>query len=182
MIHADIGDDGEDRGDDVRTIESPAQSHFYDGYIDVLRYKIAESECGHCLEERRLCGIQEIPILLDECDYFRFRDRCSVHAYPFAQIHQMRAGIETYFESRSLQDGCYQMGGRTFSVRTRHMYCTQMFMRISDVRHQLQCVLQTGLVSSCADLMKRRTGGIQIVYRFLITHSLLTTLKFKMLS
>ena len=59
MVHPDVGDDRQDRGDDIGAVESATQPHFDDGDVHILVCKILEGHgCGH-LEEGGLEGFDE---------------------------------------------------------------------------------------------------------------------------
>ena len=54
-----IGDDGEDRFDNIGAVESTAKSYFDDSNIHVHLCEIFECHSGGYLEERRLQGLDE---------------------------------------------------------------------------------------------------------------------------
>ena len=175
MVHTDIGDDGENGCQHIGAVESSSESHFDDRYVHLLRNEICKRHRGHGLEERGLSLVQKRLVLRDKPRYFFFGDRRAVDADAFGQRDQMRAGVESHFVSRGLEDCSNEMGGRTFAVRACHMYRAQLLVRVTQMRHETECVLQPRLVRRASHHVKWRTRRVQICYCFAIIHQLFST-------
>ena len=160
VIQTDIRDDGEDGSEDVGAVEPSSESHFNDCNIYLLRYKIGKSHGGHGLEERGLCLVKKCAVCLNKLRHFALGNRYSVDADPFGEGDEMRAGVQPHFVTRGLQHSGDEMGCRALSVGACHMDCPQFLMRVADMPHEPERVLQTGLVRCRAYQMKRRPRTI----------------------
>ena len=90
MVKADVGDERDDGRDDVRAVETSAQSHFHDGDVDILLSKILERHRRGNLEERGSDGLEKLLSFLHEVDDIFLRDGLSVYTDALAEIDQMR--------------------------------------------------------------------------------------------
>ncbi len=59
MVETDVGDDREDRGDDIGGIEASAHADLDDSDVDLLPDKIVESKAGSHLKKRKMMGVEE---------------------------------------------------------------------------------------------------------------------------
>ena len=59
VVETDVGDNADQRLNDVGAVQSSAQSHFYNGNIDFLFLEILESHCCSDFKERRMQRFKE---------------------------------------------------------------------------------------------------------------------------
>ena len=93
MVKTDVGDDGEDRGDDVGAIQSASQSNFCDGDIYLLLGKILKCQGGGQFEERTVQWLEEVAFLLHEVDDILLWDALAVYTDALTEIHEMWGGV-----------------------------------------------------------------------------------------
>ena len=125
VVETDISNDAQIRMNDVCTVQTAAQSHFYDGYIHFFIGKITKCHGGSQFEERRMQRFKEIPFFFYKIHYIFFRYRLSVYADALAEIYQMRRSIKPHTISGFLQYGGQRMRTRAFAVSARHMNCAE---------------------------------------------------------
>ena len=109
MIHADIGNDGEERRKHIGAVESSSKTYFDHGNVHFLRCKIRECHSGEGLEERRLQFVEKRAVLFYKPRHFFFCDRSAVDTDAFCERDQMGAGVEAYFISGGLEGSGNQM-------------------------------------------------------------------------
>ena len=90
MVKADVGDERDDGRDDVRAVETSAQSHFYDCDVDILLSEILKRHRRGNLEKRGSDGLEKLQSLFHEIDDIALRDGLTVHPDALAEIDQMR--------------------------------------------------------------------------------------------
>ena len=59
VVKADVGNDGEGGGDDIRAVQSSTHASLNDSDIHSLVRKILKRHCRHQLEKSRLQGLEE---------------------------------------------------------------------------------------------------------------------------
>lgn len=89
VVEADVGDDAQQRTDDVGAVEPSAESHLDDGDIDLLLLEIEEGHGRGELEERGMEGLEEGALLLYEVDDALAGDGLAVDADALAEVDQM---------------------------------------------------------------------------------------------
>ena len=93
MIEADVGNDAQNRRNNIGAIQSPAQTDFNHGYIHLLFGEILESHSGSQFKKRRLNRFEKRFMLGYELHDKLLGSRLSVHFYPFAEIQKMRRSV-----------------------------------------------------------------------------------------
>ncbi len=125
VVEADVGDDGDERLDDVGGVEAAAESDFEDGDVDVLLGVEAEGDGGEELEEAgrvgEFAGGDEFGGAgVDEREEagevvvgnLGELGRCAGgDANALGGAEQMRRGVEAGFEARGVEDGGERGGG-----------------------------------------------------------------------
>lgn len=94
VVESDVGDDAHDRDDEVGGVQPSAQSRFDDGDLDVALVKVVEGEGRGHLEERESELLHAVVVFVHEVHDFLLGDHLSVHEDPFAEIAQVRRGVE----------------------------------------------------------------------------------------
>lgn len=86
MIQTDIRDDTQDRGDDVRTVQTTAKPDLDNCVIYLLVAEILKSHTGRQLEERRMERLEERTMTLDEIDHVILGD-----LFPFTRMRSRKS-------------------------------------------------------------------------------------------
>ena len=89
MVEADIGDDGNQRGDDVRAVQPSAQAYLDDSDVDVHVTEVLEGHgCRH-LKERGMERFQESALALNKINDIRLADWTAIDADALTKINQV---------------------------------------------------------------------------------------------
>ena len=97
VVERYVGDDGEHWRDDIRAIESSAQSYLNNGYVYMLLSKILEGHRSGQFEERRVQRLEESTLVLNKFDDVFFAHHQSVNPNPFTEIYKVGRRIESHF-------------------------------------------------------------------------------------
>lgn len=102
VVDADISDDAEFGRDDVGAVEATTKTDFDDSNVDLLLSKIAERHCRSDFEERWLEFGNERLCEFDKFAYSFFGNHFAIDAYAFAEIFEVRRGVEAHFVASRL--------------------------------------------------------------------------------
>ena len=147
MVETDVGDDRNQRVDDICAVEPTAESHFNDGNVDIIVAEILERHLGGNLKEGQSDFLEEILALFHEVDNILLSDGYAVDAYAFAEVEQMRRGVESHLVAAHLQDGRQRMRHRAFTVRAGYVNALEVLVRHAVVLVYLPHVVQSGFVA-----------------------------------
>ena len=104
VIQGNISDYAKFRFYDVGRVESSAESHLYDGDVDFFFREVVESHaCSH-LEERELHLLELLLVIADKINDILLRNHLSVDAYAFAEVAQVRGGVQACFVAAFLKN------------------------------------------------------------------------------
>ncbi len=122
MFQADRRHCGGDRIDDTRRVESAAHPHFQDGDVDVRPAEVPEAHGRERLEGGEWVALdgsvdEERPHPFDELDDGGLRDPSPVDADPFAQVVEVRRGVQPHPVARLAEDRLGHAGGAALAVR-----------------------------------------------------------------
>ena len=90
VVEADVGDDTQDGGNDVRAIKPSAQAYFYHSVIDMLLGEILEGHSRSKLEKGRVERFEESALLFHEVDDILLRDALAIDTDALSEVYQMR--------------------------------------------------------------------------------------------
>ena len=170
MVETDVGDDGEQGGDDVCAVESSAQSHLYYSNIYLLFLEVLERQ-GRCqFEERRVEGFEERTFLLHEVNDALFRYHLAVDANPLAEVNKMWTRIESYLVTCRLQDCSQSVTDRPFAIGTCNVYGLVRSMRMTEMLVKSERVRQPLLICASPNVLEQRGYVEQILNRVAVLH------------
>ena len=171
MIVTDVGNDAHQRTDDVGRIETAAHSDFDHRYIDLVPRKTIECNGRSDLEKRRLHPVDRPAIPFDETDHFLLGNHSSVDPDAFPEILQVRRSEKPRPISGRRQRRSDHMRHGAFTVRPGYVNAADFAVRIPQSLLQRHDIIESGLVSATADVLKHRQRIIQKIERLLISHS-----------
>ena len=93
-------------------------------------------------------------MLFYEVDDVFFVGRDAIHTDSFAEIDQVRGGVETYLVACRLEDSCQGVRARAFAIGACHMDGLELSMRMAEVLVQQVGVLQSFLVGVLAHVLE----------------------------
>ena len=170
MVQTDVGDDGEQGGDDVGAVEASPEAHLNDGYVHPLLFEVLESQsCGQ-FEERGVQGLEERALLLHEVDDALLGNHLSVDPDSFAEVHQMRTRVQADPVARRLQDGGQRVADAALAVGAAHVDGMVRLVRMAEVLVQPVGVLQSLLIRSGPDVLEQGGYVEEVIDGFLIIH------------
>ena len=94
VLQPDVGDDAQDRDDDVRGVEPSPESCFDHGHLDVALREVVEGHRRGHFEERQLQIDHLFAVLVHEVHHLLLGNHLAVHADPFAEVLQVGRGEE----------------------------------------------------------------------------------------
>ena len=160
MVETDVRDDGEDRTDDVRTVEPAAETYLDDGDVDMLVGEILKGQCRGELEERGMEGLKEVLLLFHEVDDIVFGDTFAVDPDTLSEVDEVWGGIESHLIAVGLKDGGDGMGARALAVRPGHMDGEEMGVGMPEMFIEGLCVRQPFLIRRSTHMFENR-GAIE---------------------
>ena len=89
VLEPDVGDDAQDRHNDVRRVESSPEPGLDHRYLDVALCKVVEGHRGGHFEERQLQSDHLVVVLVHEVHHLLLGNHFTVHADAFAEILQV---------------------------------------------------------------------------------------------
>ena len=136
VVEGDVGEDGEQRIDDVGGVETASEAHFEDGDLDVALGEVEEGQRGEGLEEagvmRQLAGRDEVlrglvdaeveagEVSSGSREMSRDNDGCqmaaAVDADALVDANEMRRGVERGAIAGGGEDAGQRGGSRAFAV------------------------------------------------------------------
>ena len=90
MVETYIGNDAEERTDDVGAVEAAAQTYFNDGHINLTIGKVLVSHGGGQFEERGMQWFKEGALTCHKVDNILLWNHFSIDADTFTEIYQVR--------------------------------------------------------------------------------------------
>ena len=168
MIEADIRDNRQPRRDDIRRIQAASEPYFYHRDIHFCRFEKRKRH-AHCRFKKRGFERIEISAVVVYILHHRLlRYHLSIDADTFTKIHQMRTGIEAHAQPRFLQGRSDEMRCAALAVGAGNMDGGIRRLRIAQMVHQRNGIVQTGLIRRCSYLMKSRLRGVEISKCFFV--------------
>ena len=169
MVGRYVGYHTQDRGKDIGGIQSASHAGLNHGIIHSLGSKPFKSHY-HCeLKERgTITFISALLPFLHKAHHILLRNHLSIDAYPFAEIHKVRGGVERGLISGSLECSCYHMGSRSFPISSGYMNCFELFLRIAEEITQFSHSLKPRFISRRSHPRKHRELGEKEIKGFLI--------------
>ena len=101
-------------------------------------------------------GLKEAALFLHEVNDALLADHLAVDANAFAEVHKMRAGIESHAVALLLQDGCYRVGAGALAVCASHMDCLEKPVGMTKVLIQGQRVGQSLFIRRSTHVFENR--------------------------
>ena len=150
MLQPDVGDDAYDRYDDIRGVESSAQSRFDHRDLDVALCEVVESQCRGHFEERQFQLDHLVVVFVHEVHDLLFGNHLAVDADAFGEILQVGRGEKPRAVAGLLQYRGDDMRYGTFAVRARHVDREEIALGVADVAAECGDALQSRLVGRCA--------------------------------
>ena len=132
MVHADAGDDRDQRRDHVRRIEPAAETGFHNGQVQIA---LGEPEQGQGGAEFK---IGDPPRFKDGADArgetaeLLLADKAIAHPETFPHIAQMGRGVEPDPVARLGKDREQRGAHRAFAVGAGHVDKSEFFFRAAD--------------------------------------------------
>jgi hypothetical protein len=143
MIQADRGDDAHLGRDDVRGVEPSAHAHFDHRNVARLPRKLQERHRRHELEKTRmLVGVCVADPLGDRPEFAHVVDdllllqNLPIHLHAFAELHEMRRGVESRTPAGRPQNRFQHRRHRAFAVRARYVQTPHRPFRMRQRRGQ----------------------------------------------
>ncbi len=171
VVVSDVGDDAEVGGDDVGAVEPASKTHFNDCHVGCLLGKVEEGHFHGQLEERGLQGFKTALVLFheihDELPAYHF----PVYAYPFAEIDQVRGGIQARFIAGLLQDGSQEVRRGSLAVGSSHVDGFEAAVGMVEELVQSEAIVEPGFVGLVADLLVVGHLAVKICEDFVVSHS-----------
>ena len=146
MLQPDVGDDAYDRYDDIRGVESSAQSRFDHRDLDVALCEVVESQCRGHFEERQFQFDHLVVVFVHEVHDFLLGDHLSVHEDPFAEIAQVRRGVESRAVARLLEYRGEHVRHGAFAVGAGHVDREIVALGIAQVLAECGDAFQSGFI------------------------------------
>jgi hypothetical protein len=147
-IHVDGSQDGNQRMNNVSSVQAPAKTGLEDDEIDAPAPKIVEGKCR--------CNFEKcwVTLLVNTCtnaldtpDNVCIIDRPTVDLDSFVESNQMRRGEESRFDSGRTTNRVNHRADRSFAVGARDMDEPQAILWISQGSQQLPNVIEPELDS-----------------------------------
>ena len=150
MLEPDVGDDAQDRDDDVRGVEPPSEPCFDHRDLDVALREVVERQGGGHLEEREFQFDHLVVVLVYEVDDLLLGDHLAVDADSFAEVLQVGRGEESRAVSGLLEHGSDDVRDGSFAVRPGHMDREEVALGVAQVTAEGGDTLQSRLVARSA--------------------------------
>ena len=180
VVERDVGDDGEQRLDDVGGVETAAHAHFEDGEIDLRLGEGFEGDRGQHFEVARVCGEASIGdqaagTVVDaevEPGKVLVADGRTVDANALVDALEMRRGVEADAVASALQDRGQSGSGRTLAVGAGNQYGAKSLFRMAERFDQRAHLLKTELAPRLAGRRVQLTHpSMETVERRSVRHS-----------
>lgn len=146
VVESDVGDDAHDRDDEVGGVQPSAQSRFDDGDLDVALVEVVEGEGRGHLEERESELLHAVVVFVHEVHDFLLGDHLSVHEDPFAEIAQVRRGVEPRAVARLLEYRGEHVRHGAFAVGAGHVDREIVALGIAQVLAECGDAFQSGFI------------------------------------
>ena len=171
MVDADISDDRDFGRDDVGAVEATTKTNFDDSNVDILLSKVAESHCRGNLEERGLKFGNE---RLSEFDKFAnslFGNHFAIDAYAFAEIFEVRRGVEAYFVASRLEYGGGEMRATAFAIGACDVDGTEFAVWVLEYFVEGVCGFESGFVGAFTYVLEHRCLIIKYFDSVIVIHN-----------
>ena len=106
MVKADVGDDAEVGTEEVGAIQSTSQAYFDNRYVYLLFGEMIECQGSSQFEEGWMKRLEESSMLFYEADNVLLRNDFSIDPDALTEIHEVGGGVQAYFVTCRLEDGC----------------------------------------------------------------------------
>lgn len=117
--------------------------------------------------------LKSVFMLRDKINDIVLRYHLPVHPYPFAEINQMRRGVQPDLIARLPKNGGEQMADRAFAVGAGYVDGLVCLMRIAEVIVQCRGNSQSRLVGGGTASLENGGTLKQVPDRFFVGHELL---------
>ena len=168
MIEADIRDNRQPRRDDIRGVKSASEPHFNHRNVHLRHFEKRKRHPHRGLKKRGFERIEKGAVVVYILHHRFLRYHLPIHADAFTKIHQMRTGVQPHSQPRLLQSSSDEMGGATLAVGAGNMDGRICRLRIAQMVHQRNGIVQTGFIRRGPYLMKSRLRGVEISKCFFV--------------
>lgn len=158
MLHADVGDDAQNRHDDVRGVEPSAEPRLDDGHLDVALREVVEGQRGGHLEEREPQFDHAVVVLVDEVDHLLLGNHLAVDADAFAEVLQVGRGEESRAVARLLEHRGDDVRDGALAVGSGHVDGEEVALGVAQMAAEGRDAFQPRLVGrrSCGLVGRQR--------------------------
>ena len=170
VVEAYIGDNGEERRDDVGAVQASTHTYFDDGDVDFFAGEVVEGEADGHFEEREVEVGEKMHVGFDEINDRLLRNHLAVDAYALAEIYEVRRGVEAHLVAGLLKNGGQEVGDGALAVGACHMDGAELALGVAKGLHHVDGGLYVGLIGSSADAVIHRQLREHEVQGFLIGH------------
>ena len=168
MIEADIRDNRQPRRDDIRGVKSASEPHFNHRNIHLRCFKKRKRHPHRGFKKRGFERIEISAVVVYILHHRLLRYHLSIDADAFTKIHQMRTGVQAHSQPRFLQGRSDEMRCASFAVGAGNMDGGIRRLRIAQMVHQRNGIVQTGFIRRGPYLMKSRLRGVEISKCFFV--------------
>ena len=130
VVVADVGDDAQQRRDDVGAVQPAAQPDFDDGDVHALAGKVVEGHGDAELEKGGLYILDDSAMAAHEIHHPPPGDVLSVHLDALPEVQVVRADVQAGFQPCGLADGGQQVADRALAIGAGHVYRRELVLRI----------------------------------------------------
>ena len=170
VVETYVGDNAQQRSDDICRVEPAAHTDLYNSYIHLLVTEIVERQSNGHLEERQLLPFKEFTILIYKLDHLFLRYHLTVDANAFAKVDKMRRCIESHLVACLLQNRGKEMRHRAFAVGTGHVDGAEAVFRMFQILHHRLRVAEVGFICSGTYAVICRQRVEKIIESFFVRH------------
>ena len=105
VVQTYVGDDGEQRCDNICTVEASTHAYLNDGDVNLLFGKIVKCQAYGHFKEGELEAFKHPAMAFYEVDNRILWYHVAIDAYALAEVDKMRRSVETHLIASLLQDG-----------------------------------------------------------------------------
>ena len=170
VFQPDVGDDAQDRHDDVRGVEPSPEPRLDHGHLDIALREVIEGHRGGHFEERQLRFDHLVVVLVHEVHHLLLGDHFAVNADAFAEVLQVGRGEEPCAVSRLLEHRGDDVGYGAFAVGAGHVDREEVPLGVAQVAAECGDTLQSRFVGHCAagfergQRLKEEFEGLGVVH------------------
>ena len=156
MFQADIGDDRNQRLNDICSVEATSQARFDNGNLDIALRKVVESHCGGHLEEGELQTLHLCLVAVHKIDNLLLGNHLAIHSDALTEVGQVGRGEQARMIARLLQHRRQHIRHRALAVGAGNMNYKVVALWVANRTAKLRNTLQARFVGIASDLLERR--------------------------